>query len=185
MSTAFLLAASMVIGQAEKPASNYDRLKSFDALIGCWSLSGEVLEDVPNVIEKGAKLVGHSSFEWIMKKTAVKNQGFVKFGDLEEVQFLGVIGWNRAKECIVSGSLSSDGAIGQSEITVSEDGKTFTYAEKGVDPDGKSTTVKVVMTLTAPDTIVWQAKDRQGGALVGDSPKYILRRCKDKHENAK
>ena len=180
LSTAFLLAASMVVGQADEPLSNYDALKSFDAIIGCWTLEGQILEDSPDVA-KGQKVVLHSSYAWILKKSAVECRSTIKVGEQEAAEFLSVYGWDRSRGRIVSAILSSNGLLGVSEVRVSDDGKTWTFKAQDANPDGTQSTSTVVMTLTDPDTIVWQAKDRQGGPLTGDSPKYTLKRCKEKH----
>jgi hypothetical protein len=173
----------MVVGQAEEPTSNYEHLKPYDALLGCWILDGEALEDVPDVVERGTKMVFHCSHKWILNKSALEFNGRVKFGDAPAIKTKALITWDRANKRIVSASVSSNGAIGLGTITISEDGKTWTSEVKSVNPEGQQESSTTVLTLVNADTWTWQATSRTGGPLTGESPKYTVKRCKGEHDD--
>jgi hypothetical protein len=175
LSTSLLLAASMVVGQAEA-SPNYGHLKAFDGLIGTWLYRGPVQEDVPNLPGKDTPMLVHSSWKWIFNKAVVENSYALRFKDSAKVEGKTMYGWNAAEKKIVSGGMNSIGGMGLGEASFSDDGKVLTVAIKSVDGDGVETSSDIVFTLQGEDVFVWQSTNRQGRDLPADSPKYTFKR---------
>jgi hypothetical protein len=73
---------------------------------------------VPDIAEKGTKLVTQVSWRRILNKSAVEYNWSVKFEGGAELAGKALIGWNADKKEIVSGGMSSIGDISWTAPTV-------------------------------------------------------------------
>ncbi|MHB0955543.1 MAG: hypothetical protein ACYC6N_24465 [Pirellulaceae bacterium] len=174
--TAVVLACGAAFGQ-EEPGPNYERLKSFEHLIGTWECDGTLQEDVPNLGGKNSKLFVRISWGWILNKSALESNTII---ELQGVKLLGksLVGWDTSEGRIIGGKMNSLGGHDVSTVTYDDATKTWTTQSKGVDEKGRHTSATIVGRLIDADTYEWQMKDRKGGDIPGDSPKYIFKRIK-------
>ena len=100
-STALLLAASMVVGQAEGNAIPPDISKELDSLTGTWEVTGTF---------KGNKIEGTWSARWapgkhcLMRRSSLSGTPRAK----DRVIGIGVIGWDGATETITEQVFNDD-----------------------------------------------------------------------------
>ena len=174
--TAVVLACCVALGQ-EQPGPNYAHLKCFEQLIGTWGYDGPLQEDVPVLGGKNSKLAVRLTWDWVLNKSAVESNAVV---ELQGVKLLGksLIGWDVAGKQIIGAGMNSFGDHDLSTVSYDDATKTWTTQSKGVDEKGRRTSATIVGRLTDADTYEWQMKDRKGGDVPGDSPKYIFKRIK-------
>jgi hypothetical protein len=187
LSTAVLIAASVVVGQAEG-APNSEHLQAFDALIGTWVYKGPVQEDVPNLPGKNTPMVVRSTFKRVFNKAVVENRFLLRFKGFPPVEGVNLYGWNAAEKTIQSGGMNSIGGMFLGKASFSDDGRVLSVASQGVDAEGREVSSTVVFKLQGEDTFVWQSINRQGQDLPPDSPKYTFKRVErsgdhDRHEH--
>jgi len=182
LSTSLLLAASMVVGQADA-SPNYEHLKAFDGLVGTWVYEGPLKEDVPDVATKDTPMAVRITWEWTLNKAVVEGEYMIKFKDLPKIEGKRLFGWNAADNQIVWGHMNSLGVVGVGNATFSEDGKTLRIAGKGIDGRGNKSSGTIVIIVNG-DTFVWQNTDREGDPDLGsESPKYTFQRVKRDHHD--
>ena len=128
LSTTFLLVASMVVGQAEKPLSpGQQKMEELSFLIGTWQ----------NVDKEDDTRV----YSWI------NNKSYIMF---VAGQYREIIGWDLQHERIVSWCFGTDGGQGRS-LWVKE-GDNWRYTGRGfLDRWGKPMRV-YSMTIDLPDS---------------------------------
>jgi hypothetical protein len=177
LSTALLLAASVVVGQAEETSSPSDHLECFGQFIGKWVYKGPIKEDAPAMAEKGTEIVVHISWEQEFGGNVIESEWEASATGRHIGAGTSLIAWDPRENRIVSGGVDSRGGYRLGVIAFSDDGQTYTRVGEGVDFKGRKTSGTVVITLKDEDTLVWQAMDRTGGDLTGDSPKYTFTRC--------
>jgi hypothetical protein len=102
----------------------------------------------------------------------------IKLENDMELSGKSMTGWDPAEERIIAGGMNSIGGHDLSRTTYDEATKTWTVQSQGVDGQGNATTATIVNQLIDPDTFVWQSKNRTGGEVTGDSPKYTFKRIK-------
>jgi hypothetical protein len=176
------VASAILLGQAEETVSNYEHMKCYDQLVGTWCYDGPLLEDTP-IAKKGSDFLAHMSFTWILNKSAIEVTWKVEYEGGVEVTGKSLHGWNPAEDHIVTGGMDSLGALHLGEVSHDCEKKLWTLKLKGVAPSGDSTSTTITNTLPNPNTLVWQATERQGGDLTGPSPKYEFKRCKCENDD--
>ena len=84
-----VLAASMVVGQAEQPSPNYEHLKFLEAFVGHWKV----------VTTEGDKeiSVGEEWSEWMLGKNFMRHVGWGQH-EGENVQYAFCSGWDSSKK---------------------------------------------------------------------------------------
>ncbi len=174
---AIVLFYGVAAGQ-EQPGPTYEHLKPFEQLIGTWKYDGPLQENVPVLGGKDSKLVVQLTWEWVLNKCALESNATVELQG--GVKLLGktLIGWDLAEGRIILGGMNSFGAHEVSTVTYDDATKTWTTHSKSVDEKGRHTSATIVGRLIDADTYEWQMKDRKGGDVPGDSPKYVLKRIK-------
>jgi hypothetical protein len=174
--TAVVLACRIAFAQ-EEPGPNYEHLKCFEQLIGTWGYDGPLQEDVPVLGGKNSKLAVRLTWDWVLNKSALESNATV---ELQGVKLLGksLIGWDISEGRIIGGGMNSFGGHDVNTVTYDDATKTWTTQSKGVDEKGRRTSATIVGRLIDADTYEWQMKDRKGGDVPGDSPKYVFKRIK-------
>jgi hypothetical protein len=155
-----------------------EHLKGYGPMIGTWRYEGPLLEDVPDVAEKGSKLVFQFTWRRILDKRVVVEDWFAELAGGTTWSGTALIGWNAGDKKLVFGAMSSDGSMSMGTVEFDRQAKTCTVTEKGVDGEGNPTTFKGVVTKMGKDTLTWQALERTGGDLDGPSPVYEFQRFK-------
>ena len=144
-----------------------------------------MLEHVPDVAEEGTELVWQFSWKRILNKSAVEVNWSIKFEGGTELVGKALQGWNAGTQEIVVGSMNSLGGINMGTVVLDEAAKTSRLTAKGIDGEGKDSSLKVVVTVTGEDTLTWKALDRTGGIVEGPSPVYTFKRVKRARKAAK
>ena len=175
---AFLVTAGFAYGQQQETSPSHEHLKLHGTLIGNWQYEGPLLEDIPELAEKGGHYVYRVSWRWILDKNAIEINWANEFAGGEKVTGKGLIGWHAAENRMAFGGMNSSGGMSLGTIVFDEDSKTSTLTAKGVDGESNATTFKGVVKKLDRDTITWQALERTGGELEGPSPVYTLKRVK-------
>jgi hypothetical protein len=181
LSASLILAASILVGQAEKPSPGYEHLKSLEFLVGDWEVKGALWVDVPGVIPKGSQFVGHGHYEWTWNKSAIQWKWTIDYGKGVVLYAGGTIIWNPGKRQITSVSTNSLGAYGQGVWTFDAQGKDWIVTDKQIDAEGKETSSCVHNVRQDENTIVWQLTNQKAdGKELPDTPKYSFTRMKAK-----
>jgi hypothetical protein len=72
LSTAFLLAASMVVGQGDTATSQQQQLKELSWLIGRWEGTYVLPEGIPDIGAPGSTVTDEQTFKWILNKNFIQ-----------------------------------------------------------------------------------------------------------------
>jgi hypothetical protein len=177
----FLFVAASVLGQADQPSPNYEHLKGLEFIIGDWDVKGVVWDDVPGVIAKGTKLVGHGQYRWIWNQGAIHWRWTIEYETGGKVFGNGTATWNPGTKQIVSVSMLSTGGYGQGVWKSNEDGKEWILIDKQTDSEGKETLSCVHHVQKDNDTILWQITDQKvDDKELPDTPKFEFVRVKQK-----
>ncbi|MHC4407134.1 MAG: hypothetical protein ACYTG0_46575 [Planctomycetota bacterium] len=175
---AVLLACGISYAADQKGPPPNEHLKCYSAFIGTWRYEGPLLEDVPDVAEKGSKFVLQISWKWILDKNVVESAFTAEFENGEKLAGKGLIGWNAAEKQIVTGGMNTVGGISLGTITYDRAAKSLTAITEGINGDGEETSFKGVVTKTGKDTLTWQRLEGVGGIVEGESPVYKFERVK-------
>jgi hypothetical protein len=90
----------------------------------------------------------------------------------------GLFFWDPAEERIMAVGISDRGSHSMAIVKFDHATDTLSREIKGVGSDGSKRTSTILITLTDKDTYIFQAKNREGGTMTGDSPKYSVKRVK-------
>jgi hypothetical protein len=172
-----VLVSCVAFGQ-EGTGPNADHLKCFRQFIGTWRYEGPLLEDIPNVAKKGSKFVFQISWRLILDNSVVEENWSFEYEGGLKIAGKGLTGWNAEEGKLVNGVMDSLGGMGLGTLTFNSDAKSATLTTKGIDGKGKEVLLKVVGTKIDKDTLRWQALERAGGLVQGESPVYTLKRVK-------
>jgi len=172
-----VLVCGVSYGQ-EEPGPNFEHLKCFGPLLGTWRYEGPLLENVPDIAEKGTKCVFQFSWRRILNKSALEENWSLEFEGGAKLAGKALTGWHAAEKKLVHGGMNSVGSISLGTVTYDKAAKSSTLTAKGVDSEGKATSFKGVLTKTSRDTLTWQALERVGGIVEGPSPIYSFKRVK-------
>lgn len=167
----------LTFGQ-EEPGPNFEHLKSYGPFIGTWRYEGPLLEDVPGFAEKGTEFEIQFSWRRILNKNVVEENWMFGMKDGASVSGKALIGWDSSEKQITQGGMDSLGGMGLGTVAVDRSAKSLTLTSRGRGGDGKETTFKGVVAQTGKDTLTWQALERTGGMVEGQSPVYTLKRIK-------
>ena len=110
-STAFLLAASMVVGQAEDVSPHYQHLGELEYFVGTWQINGglEVKGDF-----RGLEALENIPLKQVMTYEWLKSKGFlaliIRDTPDSPIAYLGAIGWDPEHKQIRSMDFNTQGA---------------------------------------------------------------------------
>jgi hypothetical protein len=172
----FVLLYGIAWGQ-EPTNPNADQLKCFAPFIGTWRFEGPSLEDVPGVAEKGTECLIEFSWKRILNKGAVESSLYVEMDNRNViVSSKSLNAWNASDQSIVLAGASSHGAIFLGNVVPASDKKQLTVSWRGSSADGSPTSSRAVFTITDPDTLTFEALEREDLIIQGPSPVYTLKR---------
>ncbi|MCS7469974.1 hypothetical protein NZK35_25265 [Stieleria sp. ICT_E10.1] len=172
----FVLVACGVTDAQDEPGPGFEHLKCYGPFIGTWRYEGPLLKSVPDIAEKGTKVVTQLSWRRILNKSAVEYNWSATFEGGVELSGKALIGWNADEEKIVYGSMNSVGDLNWGTVTPDATARTLTKTSKGVNGKGEEKSSETVLTKTGKDTLTSQALERKGGIVEGPSPPYTLKR---------
>lgn len=157
-SAVLVLAATIGAGHAE--ASGEDHLKPFAALIGTWCFEGALPQDAPGAGSKGDTGTACISWKWLYGKNAIEWEWTTDFAG-RRGGTKGLVMWDAEKRQIVGHGVSSDGTNIHIHLTAEVD-NGITLGVTSVSPDGKRASSTEFFTLSDPDTLVYEIKNREG-----------------------
>ena len=173
LSTALLLAASMVVGQDQSAA---EQLKEFQPFIGHWVFQGVSQEDIPlpdgeAVVKKGVQFVGYNSFRWAIRRNAVVFDWSVRLEGQDAVESTQTIVWVKKDKVLRCLWQHTAGEQGTTDWTFEE--YVLVGKIQAIDNRGIESTAKVHFRLKGSDAYVWKITDRSmGGEPLPDSAEY-------------
>ena len=177
----FLFVAASVLGQADQPSPNYEHLKSLEFLIGDWEARGEVTDEVPGLLPKGTKSVGHLHFQWIWNKGAISWELAIKYETGFTFFNNGTVVWNPGTKEIVGVNANSLGLYCQFVWKHDAERNDWILNSSGIDQDGKTFSHCVHHILKDKDTLVVQITDQKvDGTKRPDMPEVKVFRVKPK-----
>ena len=172
LSTAFLLAASMVVGQDQ---SAVEHLQPFKPFLGMWTLQGGLQEDVSlpsgGVLEKGTKLVASNSFRWAINRNAVVFDWSLKFEGQDFIYSTQLMVWEKKDKVIRCIWQHTAGEQGTTDWSF--EGDALVGKVQAVDNEGVESSSKVYFRLKGKDAYTWKSTDRiRGGKPLPDTSEY-------------
>jgi hypothetical protein len=148
LSTAVLLTASMVVGQAEDINVPKKVLAEFDYLVGDWTYSGEDGDDA---------VKGTFSVKWAPGKHAILIE--MSWTDPDHTAMgTGIDGWDVAKERITTLEFWSDGWSHYREYSIKSVGVWHSDVWNGVTDEGKRITGRGIVERKGPNEFVWRSE---------------------------
>jgi len=183
LSTAFLLAASMVVGQAEKPSA-YQHMKDLEVLIGTSEGTYELPEGRPEIGKAGAQIVRRVSARWALNKSVV----IFRFERLVDgkpaIQWMELASWDPREKRIVHSILVPGGS--SSTGVWSKEGDELILKWSVALADGIEYAGKSRMHSTGPDTYIWQITDCvRNGKSIPDLPEVRFEPIAGKQKRAR
>jgi uncharacterized protein (TIGR02246 family) len=146
-------------------ATNYERLRALEWLIGDW------------VDETEGGEATRASFSWAENQNFIVSSFATTFKKIELGSGTQWIGWDPLGKQIRSWTFDASGGFG--EGSWSRDGGKLIVKSITVLPDGKKVTATNVVTRLDADTVRWQSQDRTAdGKPLPDIPEIKLKRLK-------
>jgi hypothetical protein len=176
LSTTLLLAASIVVGQAQAPTGNYEHLKQLEWIVGTWEAEVEAREAGPG-FEAGQKVQLRMENEWQLQKNIIAVAWTVKVHDFTLSAHQGIIGYDAANERVVSGGFDSLG--GYRYAVWSGESPEWMADRTGAEGDGKKVSSVLVLKRVNADTFTTQSTKRtEDGEELEDEPPVTWKRVK-------
>ena len=172
--TAVAVALICGLANGDEPSAASRHLKCYRGFIGTWRYEGPLLEDIPDVAEKGSKLLFQFSWKWILDKNVVEEDWLIQF-EGSKLAGKSLVGWNAAENEIAYGGMHASGGMMLGTVTVDEASHSMTLTAKGINGDGEAMEVTNVVTRKDENTITWKSLHRKGGVVEGPSPEYTFK----------
>ena len=130
LSTAIMLAASIVLGQAEQVSPHYEHLKGLEQFVGEWQTA---------MSQKGVEVFkGTATYKWAKNKPFLLATYCDEKGELVATE---VFCWDAATSKMRLWSFKPDG--GRNEAVISVEGNVFSGDYDMIQPDGTTKKAKV------------------------------------------
>jgi uncharacterized protein (TIGR02246 family) len=151
--------------EAPTIASNYDKLKDLEWLVGNWVDA----DDKDNVAVE-------TTCKWAKNQNFLVRTFTVTVGDNVETSGVQIIGWDPTKKQIRSWVFDSEGGFG--EGTWSKKGKAWYIQTRDTLPNGQRASGVTIITVTDKNSFTSETVDRQvGGQLAPNvAPVAIIRK---------
>ena len=143
----------------EATASNYEKLKGLEWMVGHWTDESE---------NAAVELDCH----WTKNKNFLTRAFKISVDGEDDFSGMQVIGWDPAAKTIRSWTFDSSGTF--SEATWEQRGKRWYIKNRGVLPDGRAATMVNTMQPVDENSFTWQTIDRTAGGELLPSIDEIL-----------
>ena len=180
LSTAVLLAASMMVGQSEGNATDFALLKEWAN-----AFTGDFIEEtttdiaIEGVCEKGDKYENCSSTEWIQENVALVTKTTHKVKGKAVATGVALIGWDAVKGAIVASYVDSLGS--RLNGTITKKGDQWIVRTQGTAGDGrKLQTTESVRIGDGGKTYTYRSSGRVGEDELPEKTGEIKRVSKEK-----
>jgi hypothetical protein len=155
LSTALLLAGSMVVGQSENTAPKVpaDALRQFEQLLGDWKVEGKVNDAAVKATYSAKWAPGKHMI--ICTMTWSGPEGY-SVGT-------GINGWDGAEKQIVTSEFWSDGWSHHRRFRIASPTLWESTESKGVTGDNKRLAGKARLMFSGPDKLTWTSSSKIEG----------------------
>ncbi len=168
LSTTLLLAASMVVGQADQPSA-YEHMKGLESLIGKSVGEYELPDGRPEMGKAGARVVRRVSARWALKRSIVIFSFSNSIDGAPAASWLEFAGWDPKEDCIAHSILLPGGSSSTGVWSTEGDDLILKWSctrADGVEYGGMSR-----VHPTGPDTYTWTMTDcTRNGESIADLP---------------
>jgi hypothetical protein len=151
-----------LLGHGSTFASNTEHLEDYArAFAGDWISEWELDTTLPEVAERGDKVVVRTTTEWILDKNALRTKWEADINGTPAGSGVVIVGWDRSTSEIVSYGFNSFG--GRGKTVISKEGNRWVEVGTGVRADGrKSSIVNTTLVSEDNDTRTTQLAGRLG-----------------------
>ena len=169
LSTAFLLAVSMVMGQA---GGTERHLKGLQWFVGEWRAEVQLQEDIPQIAKKGDQMEVLGSHRWILGRNAIQVNWTHRINGEEVSAGRALIGWEGLSNKIMQWSVTKEGnSFGE----WTQHGDRWSYAAKGVE-GGVELSGNLEYWDLKPNSFRSQVKNWKVGDQILNSPVFLFER---------
>ena len=154
LSTAFLLAASMVVGQGENSPSHQEHVKELAWLIGRWEGTYVQPEGIFDLGKSGSTVIDEQSFRWVLNKSFIQYNSTSRIDGRIASEGLELIGWDVTSGKLVHWIFDSTGVHGSGVWR--RDGDAWILDWSGTATDNTSISGSSVHRRVDRDTYTWQ-----------------------------
>ena len=148
LSSALLLAASMVVGQAQASTPK-EHLKDLKPLIGSWVYEGPLHDEAPGLGDEGDTMFSSITYRWILDRNAIQIDWLTKINGNKVDAGRSLIGWDETKRSIMEWAVTTDGSTSG---PWKKEGEVWTYSFSGIGPDGQRAPSSSTRTSGPTDT---------------------------------
>ena len=175
VSAAFLLAASMVMGQAEGAASRQKHIQELGWLIGRWEGEFVLPEGIPDLGQPGSIVSDEQSFKWILNKSFIQYNFTSRIDGKVSSEGMEVVGWDAQSGKLMHWVFGSTGLHGLGVWR--RDGEAWVLDWSGTAPDKTTYGGSSVHRVLDKDTYTWQMINlKKNGEEIPDWPVVEYRR---------
>ena len=169
LGTAFLLAASLVVGQA---GGTEQHLKGLQWWVGEWKAEVEIEEDIPGIAKKGDRWELLDSHRWILGRSGIELKWTQKINGTEVSRGQSLIGWEGLSKKIMQWSVTKEGnSFGE----WTQVGDRWIYAVKGVE-GGVELSGNIEYWDMKPNSFRSQVTNWKVGDQILSSPVFLFER---------
>jgi hypothetical protein len=169
LSTAFLLAASMVLGQADGDDSDQKHVQELSWLIGRWEGQFVLPEGIPDLGPPGSIVSDEQSLKWILNKRFIQYNFTSRIDGEVASEGMELIGWDASSEQLRHWFFGSTGIHGSGVWR--RDGEAWVLDWSGTTPDKTAYSGSSVHRLLNQNTYTWQmTKLTKNGKKLPDWP---------------
>ena len=156
-----VVAASMVVGQADSVPEGEDLLKQFgDAMVGNWESKDVAKEDFLDIVKKGDTVEGKATIRWICKKKALSVNWSYSNGKRTD-QGRTLIAWDAKLGAIREFGVSTLGGFGKTTTTM-KDGKWVSKMTVVLSNDAQISSVSTLTIADDGNTHIHETTERKG-----------------------
>ena len=175
LSTALLLAASMVVGQGDGVVSDQKQIHELGWLIGRWEGQFVLPEGIPDLGPPGSIVSDEQSLRWILDKRFIQYNFTSRIDGEVSAEGREVIGWDASSKHLVHWCFGSTGLHGSGVWR--RDGEAWVLDWSGTAPDKTTYSGSSVHRLLNKNTYTWQmTKLTNNGEKLPDWPVVEYRR---------
>lgn len=136
-----------------QPGPEMARLK---CMLGTWTGTAEIISPAPEGGDEAqTAFKGQSTSEWALGGMYLKSEGWHEMGGGQKMHYVEYVTWDAEAGKYHGWYFSNWGEAGESWMTVSDDGKTWSYYGKSKDAEGNPTKGKGTVTFIDEDTMEW------------------------------
>ena len=171
LSTALLLAASMVVGQAEKPDLLHEWANDFG---GTWTSNQAAERELPGLLKQGETFDVISTVKWALEGSVLQIDNIATKSNGQQIALTGLIAWDPSTQKVKMVWFHEATAWG--ELLYRKEGDKWIADWSMIDTDGTRETSKLTMTLTDRNTQTYDMTNRMRNNESLPDQVFVLKR---------